>query len=122
MSITVFHDTTSAGDAKVVPMSLAQEGLWILDQSQPDGALNTVSVTVHVRQALSIPALAHSLNTLIQRHETLRTTFQMREGQLVQVVSPTLSIPLQVLDLRNLSQAEQEAEAQRLVTSEVQRP
>src|SRR5579859_2107472 len=115
MSITVFHDTTSAGDAKVVPMSLAQEGLWILDQSQPDGALNTVSVTVHVRQALSSPALARSLNTLVQRHDALRTTFQMRKGQLLQVITPSLSIPLSLIDLQGLSEAQQETEVLRLV-------
>src|SRR6266487_4235813 len=122
MSLPVFYDTAAQGDVKIFPLSLAQEGLWILDQLKPDLALNTVSTTVHIRRALSTQALACSLNALIQRHEALRTTFQVREGQPQQVIAPSLSLPLSVLDLQALPEAQREAEAQRLATEEMQRP
>jgi Condensation domain len=58
----------------------------------------------------------------VQRYKALRTTFQMMEGQPAQVIAPTLTIPLPVIDLRDLPEAEREAEVQRLTTQEAQRP
>ncbi|MBD1834901.1 hypothetical protein H6F61_19915 [Cyanobacteria bacterium FACHB-472] len=44
------------------------------------------------------------------RYETLRTTFVIVEGDLVQVIAPSLTIPLSVIDLRHLPATEREAE------------
>src|SRR2546426_2379479 len=75
MSIPAFHDTAAqGGDVKFFPLSLAQEGFWILNQFKPDRTLNTLSTTVHIRRALSTQALTRSLNALVQRHAALRTT------------------------------------------------
>ncbi|MHC5732024.1 MAG: condensation domain-containing protein, partial [Nostoc sp.] len=42
--------------------------------------------------------------------------------QPVQLINPTLTITLPVIDLRQLSQAEREIQARRLTTQEAQRP
>ena len=123
MSIPAFHDTAAqGGDVKFFPLSLAQEGFWILNQFKPDRTLNTLSTTVHIRRALSTQALTRSLNALVQRHAALRTTFQVIEGQPQQVITPSLSLSLPVVDLQALPEAQREAEAQRLATEEMQRP
>lgn len=56
----------------------------------------------------------------MQRHEVLRTTFVVTEGQLVQVIRPTLKISLPILDLSHLPQAERETQARRLTTQAAQ--
>jgi len=122
MSVTVFHDAVARGDIKVFPMSLAQEGLWIFDQLKPNSTLNTLSITVHVKQVLDTQVLTRSLNALLQRHDTLRTTFQVIEGQPLQVIAPSLSIPLPVIDLQALSEAQRKTEVLRLATEETQWP
>ena len=122
VSIPVFHDTTAQGDVKVFPLSLAQEGLWILDQLKSDSPLNTLATTVHISRALNTQVLARSFNALVQRHDALRTTFRVVGGQPQQVVLPSLSLPLPVVDLQALPQAQREVEVQRLVTDEMQRP
>ena len=114
MSITVFHDTAAQGDIQVFPMSLAQEGLWFLDQLEPDRATYIIPVAIRLRGLLDVEALDRSLNMIVQRHEALRTTFRMREGQPVQVIAPTLAIPLSLVDLRGFPEAEREAEVLRL--------
>ena len=121
MSITVFHDMAAQGNVKVFPMSLAQEGLWIFDQLKPNSALNTLSITVHVKRVLNTQVLTRSLNALLQRHDALRTTFQVIEGQPLQVIVPSLSIPLPVIDLQTLPEAQRKTEALRLATEETQR-
>ncbi len=103
-------------------MSLAQEGLWILDQLKPDSALTTLATTVHISRALNSQVLVRSLNALVQRHDALRTTFQVIEGQPQQVIASNLSLPLPVVDLQALPEVQREAEAQRLATEEMRRP
>ncbi len=122
MSNTVFHDMIVQENVKISPMSFTQEGFWIVDQLDQSSAINTVSATVHVGKSLSTSVLQESLNILVQRHEALRTTFSMMEGQLVQMIAPSLTIPLVVRDLRQLPQAEQKAQAQHLATQQAQQP
>src|ERR1700694_5568638 len=123
MSMTAFHDASEREDIKkVLPMSFSQEGLWFLDQLKPGSAAHNIPVAIRLRQRLDVGAFEQSLNAIVQRHEALRTTFQMMEGQLVQIIAPTLTIPVPVVDLRVLPEAEREAEAQRLTTEEEQRP
>ena len=109
-------------DRQVFAASFSQEGLWFLDQLEPGSAINTLTATVEVSSALLPRVLETSLNLLVERHEILRTTLRMREGQLVQVIAPRLHIPLRVTDLRALSQAEQQEQAQRLATQQAQLP
>ncbi len=122
MSSTVFRGIAERGDVKTLPMSFAQEGLWFLDQLKPESAAYNISVAIHLRGLLDVKAFERSLDAIVQRHEALRTTFIMMEGQLVQVIASTLTIPVPVVDLRSLPEAEREAKAQRLATEGALRP
>ena len=66
--------------------------------------------------------MEQSFNEIIRRHEALRTTFATVDGQLIQVIAPTLHMPMMVRDLRALPEIEREDEARRLVQEESQRP
>src|SRR6266516_4756095 len=114
MSITVFHDTAAQGDVKVFPMSLAQEGLWFLAQLEPARAASIIPLVLRLRGLLDVQALERSLHLIVQRHEALRTTFGMRQGQPVQVLAPHLALPLSLRDLRGMPEGEPEAEVLRL--------
>jgi len=66
--------------------------------------------------------LQHSLQTLVQRHESLRTTFTSLADQLLQVVIPTFPLPLTVRDLRTRPATARVAEAQALLQEASERP
>ncbi|GHO97352.1 hypothetical protein KSF_074000 [Reticulibacter mediterranei] len=121
MSITIFHDTTAQGDVTAFPLSLAQKGLWILEQLQPDNLQHILSTSIFIQQSLNIQLLEQSLNLVIDRHNALCTTFQFIEGQPLQVIAPALTIPFPVIDLQPFSYDQRQAEIQRL-TREVQQP
>src|SRR6266571_374851 len=114
MATTFSSETLSRVDRRVFAAAFAQQHFWILNQLEPNSTINTLSATVHVSKPLSTSPLEGSLNMLVQRHEALRTTFDMVEGQLVKVIAPSMRIPLTVRDLRQLPEAEQKAQAQRL--------
>ena len=104
-----------------LPLSFAQERLWFLDQFEPNSSVYNLANGIRLKGTLRVGALEQSLNEIVRRHEALRTSFSMVEGQPIQVISSSFTRPLPVLDLSNLSETEREAEAQRLADEENQR-
>ena len=105
-----------------VPLSFAQQRLWVLNQLNPGSASYTIPLAARLRGPLRIAALEHSLNQIIRRHEALRTIFDIKEGQPVQIVVSPWLITLPTVDLSGLQASEREREAQYLVTSKAQQP
>ncbi|QLE53350.1 amino acid adenylation domain-containing protein (plasmid) [Nostoc sp. C057] len=105
-----------------LPLSFAQQRLWFLDQLIPNNPFYNIPLALHLTGSLNLAALEQTFNEIVQRHEALRTTIVVQTGQPVQVINSTLTIPLPIIDLRQLPQAEREIQAQRLTTQEAQRP
>jgi len=103
-------------------LSFAQQRLWFLDQMEPGLPAYNLPAAVRLKGPLNVAALEQSLNEIVRRHESLRTTFGVIDGRPIQVIAPTLTIALPVVDLRQLPASEQETEVRRLVTAEAQRP
>ena len=104
------------------PLSFAQQRLWFMEQLQPETPWYNVPAAVRMTGTLHARALERSLNEILNRHETLRTTFAVVEGQPVQRIAPRLTLPLPVVNLQALTAAEREAEVQRRAREEAQRP
>ena len=104
-----------------LPLSFAQQRLWFIDQLEP-GSVYNFPAAVRLKGQLNVAALKLSLNEIVKRHESLRTTFTTVDGRPVQVIAPLLTLALPILDLRELPETEREAEVQRLATNEAQRP
>jgi acyl carrier protein len=105
---------------KDLPLSFAQERLWFLDQFEPNSSVYNIPSALRLRGSLNIGALEQSLNEIIGRHESLRTTFSTIDGEAVQVIAPSVEFSLAVVDLRH--RPEREEEAQRLVLEEARLP
>jgi amino acid adenylation domain-containing protein/non-ribosomal peptide synthase protein (TIGR01720 family) len=105
-----------------LPLSYAQQRLWFLDQLRPNSPLYNVPVSVGLVGSLDVLKLHQSLNTVVQRHEALRTTFVAVNGQPFQVISPVQMMALPLIDLRGLPKDRHEAIVRRLATQEIQRP
>ncbi|MEH2216963.1 MAG: amino acid adenylation domain-containing protein [Nostoc sp.] len=105
-----------------LPLSFAQQRLWFLEQFLPNNPLYNLPQTFHLVGQLNLNALEQSINEIIRRHEVLRTTFSFLNGQPVQIIASTLTVPLHLVDLRSLSGSEKDTEIQRLTIAECQRP
>ncbi|MCL1465995.1 non-ribosomal peptide synthetase [Argonema galeatum] len=106
----------------VFPASFAQQRLWFFDRLAPGNPFYNVSTAVRLKGCLNLTALEQTFNEIVRRHETLRTTFVMVEGQPVQAIAPSLTIPLPVINLQNRSLTEQETETRRLTIHEAKHP
>jgi acyl carrier protein len=105
-----------------IPLSFAQQRLWLLAQLEPDSLAYNIFKAIRLRGQLNVPALERSLQEIVRRHEALRTTVAMRDRKLVQVIAPPQTFDLPLIDLGGLAAAdEREAEARRLIAEEAQR-
>ncbi|KAM0345991.1 hypothetical protein ACHAPU_006045 [Fusarium lateritium] len=88
----------AARDGSVSEQSYAQSRMWFLEQLD-EGALWYLNpFAVRMRGHVDVDALTRALFALEQRHETLRTTFENRDGVGVQVVHEKLAKGLRVID------------------------
>ncbi|HEX2077990.1 MAG TPA: amino acid adenylation domain-containing protein [Longimicrobium sp.] len=71
-----------------LPLSFAQQRLWFIDRLEPGTTQYNMPVALRLAGELDGPALARAVGGLIARHESLRTTFALREGAAVQVIAP----------------------------------
>ncbi len=122
MSTLSLDSITVEEDVYVFPASFFQESLWFLSQLEPNRAAYNMASTIQFTGMLNLTVLEQALNTIVQRHEALRTTFTVEDEQLVQVISPSRFIPLQMVDLRTLSKEERETATLRIVKEDAQRP
>ncbi len=77
-----------------IPLSFAQERLWFLEQFLPGMALYNIPFVFKLRGILNIDALERALNTVVQRHESLRTIFCEENGKPHQIIMSKLTINL----------------------------
>ncbi|MFE2289624.1 amino acid adenylation domain-containing protein [Streptomyces sp. NPDC059452] len=105
-----------------LPASAAQRRLWFLDTYEPGGAAYNCATGLRLTGTLDTEALAAALTALAARHESLRTTFEERDGALLQIVRAPGPVPLPVVDLTALPAAERDRELERALRSEVSAP
>ncbi|NEQ79118.1 MAG: amino acid adenylation domain-containing protein, partial [Moorea sp. SIO2I5] len=104
-----------------LPLSFAQARLWFLDQLDSDSLAYNLPAAVSLVGSLNVAALEQTFNEIVRRHEVLRTTFTMVEGQPIQLITPSLNISLPVVNLCELPEAEQKNQVQQLVNEWGQR-
>jgi amino acid adenylation domain-containing protein len=105
-----------------IPLSFGQQRLWFLDQLDQGSTAYLYSRALRMLGHVHAQALEQSLQELVQRHESLRTTFEMRAVQAVQVIHQTCGFVLPVIDLQGLRPERREGEVQWLAEQEAQSP
>ena len=107
---------TSAQDSDVfaMPATQGQVRFWSLDQLNPGNPALNMPLMWQCTGFLDVPALEEAFAQCVQRHESLRTTFQRVEGTLSQVIHPRMAMPIPLVDLTGLAGEAQRTHADRL--------
>ena len=105
-------------DRDGAPLSFAQRQMWVIDRMTPGNPAYNVPVGYRIKGALNVTALEHSVNEIIKRHEVLRTTFAVKDGDPLQLIHPALTIKITVTELDHLPGEEREDRLQALASEE----
>jgi len=94
-------------------MSFGQQRLWFGHELEPGAPHNALGRVYEIQGPLNADALSRAFDEVMRRHETLRTTFHLEHGTLIQRVEPYDGFPLTRADLsdRPLPQAWSEVDA-----------
>ncbi|MEV4374685.1 amino acid adenylation domain-containing protein [Nonomuraea sp. NPDC049637] len=107
------------------PASSGQERMWFLSRFEPDLAVYNIGMVMPMaaRQPVDPRRLERAIDLVVRRHEALRTTFDFRDGQVVQIVHPGAPpTALTETDLSHLPRAAAEAELARLARADAVLP
>jgi amino acid adenylation domain-containing protein len=98
-----------------LPVSAPQRRLWFLTQLDPGNPTFNLSAMVWLEGALQVEVLEACLGEVVARHEVLRTSFGLRDGEPVQVVWPQVAVSLPLVEATH-------SEVERLARQEAMEP
>ncbi len=92
----------------VFPLSFAQQRLWFLDKLAPGSAAYNIAKAVRLSGPLHVTVLEQALNEIQRRHQILRTTFELVDNEIQQVVHDPVPLHPGVEDLSAMGAEEQQ--------------
>lgn len=101
----------------------AQQRLYFLHEMAPRAAAYNMFDALRLRGALDVLALEQALQGVVERHQSLRTTFTTQNDETVAVIAPELALAVPVVDLaQSVGEAATWETAQRRAEAEIRRP
>ncbi|HEX7721554.1 MAG TPA: amino acid adenylation domain-containing protein [Pyrinomonadaceae bacterium] len=111
----------TARHRETAPLSYHQQGLWVLNQLMPGESVYHTPTAARLTGTLNVDALTKALQSIVDRHDALRTVFKIVDGAPMQVIQEVeLDTPL--VDLTEMWEDQREAEALRTLRHEARRP
>lgn len=108
-------------DPNSFPLSFAQKRLWFLDKLEPGPHYND-HFHLQIQGRLDVAALQDSLNEVVRRHEVLRASFIVMNGEPTQRIAESLNIELPVTDLIAIPEPQRLHEARRIALEDFRAP
>jgi mycobactin peptide synthetase MbtE len=103
-----YQQITHIPDAADYPVSASQKLLWIVDQSAGGVVAYNIPVCCVFGPGLNKEALAAALQQLVDRHESLRTSFIVVAGEPRQKVHQQVTLALQEIDATHHNEPEED--------------
>src|SRR5690348_15842000 len=66
----------------VFPLAHGQRGLWFLSQLSPSNPAYNICHAARIRSLLDVDTYRRAVQRIVDRHASLRTTFEQHDGQL----------------------------------------
>ena len=108
---------TASSSSDPAPLTISQEQLIRREMSRPDvPPLYNECIQLRMLGPLNVPALEKSFVDILRRHEIWRTTFGVKDGQIVQLIHPPSDhFEMRIINLGGLSDSEQAQETRHIV-------
>jgi len=104
------------------PLSFAQHRLWYLDQFNAHRSAYNVTKALRIEGSLDRKALQQAFDSLVMRHEILRTTYHHEGATPLQTVQEPRPVELRYFDWQGAGLAPSDEKVHRLLEDEARRP
>jgi acyl-CoA synthetase (AMP-forming)/AMP-acid ligase II/acyl carrier protein len=104
------------------PLSPAQERIWFMEYLKAGEPVYNEAEAVRLKGKLDLAELERAFNVVVGRHESLRTTIEVRHGQPVTIVHDKWPLHFKRFSLRHLAASQREAALAQLLIDEPRRP
>ena len=108
-------------EAVVFPTSYAQRRMWFMDQFEPGSPYYNIPMAMRLKGKFDYKIFERTINEIIRRHESLRTTFASIDGNPVQVITESFTLDMPIIDLSGV-QTENEIRIKDLAREEARKP
>lgn len=122
-ALTAAQDAISPADRdRRLPLTFAQSRMWVMDRLAPGLPLYNTPLAMRLRGPLDRPALLSALDTVVARHEVLRTRYVGGDADPEQVVDPAGPVALETVELADVAPADRGERARSLAAEVATRP
>ena len=94
--------------AEPLPLSFFQERLWVIHRFDPENTAYNLVIVHSTRDPVDVARLEEAIRTLARRHESIRSSFRDNGAVPTVLLQPTEAVRIDVVDVRDRSEADQE--------------
>ncbi len=105
-----------------LPLSFAQQRLWLLQQAEPQSATYNLFFGWRLTGRLNPGAMQRAIQALVARHESFQTVFVNAGDAPAQRICGDQPFSAAAIDLRSLPEEEREAVLKRQIAAETRKP
>ncbi|TQV77371.1 amino acid adenylation domain-containing protein [Aliikangiella marina] len=118
----VFEELNIRSNRQLAPSTFSQVRLWFLDQLEGGSVHYNMPSTSFLKGYIDLNAIDKAHNAIIERHESLRTTFVCKDDEPYQVINEFKPVNPPVIDLSELNKEEKELKIKEISHQETRRP
>jgi aspartate racemase len=105
-----------------IPLSFPQRRMWFASQYAGDSPVYNRAFAIRLRGPLDVFRIQQSLTAVVDRHESLRTNYKLRDGVPVQTIGNFRPVAISIVDLQRHSEEHRIAAAVDWARGEVRKP
>ena len=120
--LNIYDELDISSNYQLAPTTFSQKRLWFLDQLEGSTAHYNMPGAISFTGQLDFDALNRAYNTIIERHDSLRTYFYSDGHESYQVIRPFTQVPIKRIDLSHLKGDEQALAVKKIDNEEVNSP
>lgn len=104
------------------PLTFSQQRIWMVCKSSSNDHLYNLPGSIRVTGKIEPEVMRRVINAIVERHEALRATFPVIDGEPRQVFLPALTLDMPVIDLRDFPRDERDSALARHVSEQGKKP
>ncbi len=115
---SIYNELTRLPDSDYYDLSYSQKRLWIINQREPESIAYNMPGRFRVSDCNNEAVIKKVFKELSQRHEAFRTSFNMINGEPMQIISDEIEWDIETIDISSKDYSEKEVLLEEIYAAE----